>query len=242
MSKKDQLIKKLREGALRSVIFDFDGTLLDINEPLQKSIEEVLEEYSIETDSDILLQEIGALLETIQAYPLPKILLQSFDIFKYLTSLENLTFLKKLRVATKMFSKYLEYSKEAPLFPGVRPLLKKLSKKADLFIVSHNQTKNIEYHLEKEKIENFFKGVYGADKIPAKKPDPCAYQPPIDHYKNFKLDEFLSIGDMPTDIEAGKEAGFWTIGVASGISKKEILAEYKPDLLVDSLNELLNLI
>ena len=55
-------------------------------------------------------------------------------------------------------------------------------------------------------------------------------------------DEFLMIGDMPSDITAGREAGFWTIGVASGVSKKQILADYNPDLLIDSLNEILQLI
>jgi phosphoglycolate phosphatase-like HAD superfamily hydrolase len=50
------------------------------------------------------------------------------------------------------------------------------------------------------------------------------------------------IGDMPSDITAGFEAGFWTIGVASGVSKKEILSEYKPDLLIDSLEDLMEVI
>jgi ribonucleotide monophosphatase NagD (HAD superfamily) len=50
------------------------------------------------------------------------------------------------------------------------------------------------------------------------------------------------IGDMPTDIQAGKEAGVWTIGVATGVSKKEMLADFKPHLLLDSLDDLKRLI
>ena len=50
------------------------------------------------------------------------------------------------------------------------------------------------------------------------------------------------IGDMPSDIIAGREAGLWTIGVTSGVSKKEILVEYQPDLIIDSLEELLNVL
>jgi pyrophosphatase PpaX len=50
------------------------------------------------------------------------------------------------------------------------------------------------------------------------------------------------IGDMPSDIQAGKEAGVWTIGVTTGVSKKEILAEFKPHLLIDSLEDLKRLI
>jgi len=69
-----------------------------------------------------------------------------------------------------------------------------------------------------------------------------ALQPALETYNNRKRNEFLMIGDMPSDITAGSEAGFWTIGVASGVSKKEILLGYGPDLLIDSLDELLKIL
>ena len=146
---------------------------------------------------------------------------------------------EKLR---KIFTKYLEYAKEASLFEGVKILLENLAKSSDLFVVSHNQTKNILPHLEREDIEKYFKDFYGTDKLPALKPSPEALNPPLEYYDNYKKSDFLMIGDMPTDIEAGQEAGFWTIGIASGISNKEILVNMKPDLLVGSISELLELI
>ncbi|KKL44570.1 hypothetical protein LCGC14_2364370, partial [marine sediment metagenome] len=60
--------------------------------------------------------------------------------------------------------------------------------------------------------------------------------------KTRKRSEFLMIGDMPSDIIAGREAGFLTIGVSSGVSTKEILSDYKPDLLIESLDELLKVL
>ncbi len=244
MTRETQLIQRLQDGSLRAIIFDFDGTLLDIRQTLEKSIEEVLEKEVQQADFDMdnTIQEIGALLETIQGYPLPKILLESYNIFKYITALKNLTYFKKLRIAIKIFSKYLEYSKEAVFFPSVKPLLKKLKKKYDLFILSHNKTETIIEHLEKENLSEFFKGIYGSDKIPVQKPDPLALQPPLENYEKRNREEFLMIGDMPSDIIAGREAGMWTLGVASGVSKKGILKENQPDLLINSLNELLQLI
>ncbi|MFW9999133.1 MAG: HAD family hydrolase [Candidatus Hermodarchaeota archaeon] len=244
MSRDKQLIELIQKGSLRGIIFDFDGTLLDIRQILEKSIEEVLEKEvnEAEFDMDNTIQEIGALLETIQGYPLPKVLLESYEIFKYITALKNLTYFKKLRIAVKIFSKYLEYSKEALFFPSVKPLLKKLKKIYDLFIVSHNKTETIIEHLEKEGFNNYFKGIYGSDKIPVQKPDPMALQPALENYEKRRRGEFLMIGDMPSDITAGQEAGLWTIGVASGVSKNEILREYEPDLLIDSLDELLKII
>jgi phosphoglycolate phosphatase-like HAD superfamily hydrolase len=110
MARQDQLIERLKNGSLRATIFDFDGTLLDIRQTLEKSIEEVLEKeiQNPEFDMDNTIQEIGALLETIQGYPLPKVLLESYEIFKYITALKDLTYFKKLRIAIKIFSKYLE--------------------------------------------------------------------------------------------------------------------------------------
>lgn len=242
MDNGNQLLNKLRAGSLRGIIFDFDGTLLDVREPLEKSINEVFSYYKVDANMDTTFQEIGALLETIQGYPLPKVLLESYEIFKHITALEGISFFKQLRIAVKTFSKYLEYSKDATLYPGVKPILKKFKKFSDLYIISHNKTETIMNHLEKEEIDKFFKDVYGSDKIPVQKPDPMALQPAIENYDTRKRNEFLMIGDMPSDIIAGREAGFWTVGISSGVSKKEILAEQKPDLLVDSLDDLLNML
>jgi HAD superfamily hydrolase (TIGR01549 family) len=242
MSRDKQLVELLQTGSLRAIIFDFDGTLLDIREIIEKSIEEILGEKNLDIDMELTIQEIGALLETIQGYPLPKVLLESYEIFNHITALQGLSYFKKLQIAVKIFAKYLEYAKDALFFPSVKTLLKKLSKTYDLYIVSHNKTETIIDHLEKEGFEKMFKGVYGSDKIPVQKPDPLSLQPALENYEKRRRDEFLMIGDMPSDIAAGQEAGFWTIGVASGVSKHEILTEYKPDLLIDSLDELLNIL
>ncbi len=242
MSADSQLLKRLQTGAIRGIIFDFDGTLLDIREPLKKSIEEVYQAKNINADISSTIEEIGALMETIQGYPLPKILLESYDMFEYITSLKSLTFFKKLEIAVKIFTKYLNYAKEAPFYPNSLEILKKLKRSFDLFIVSHNQTRNVVEHLENKDIKALFKGVYGADVLPALKPDPNALTPVFESYKSAKLKEFIMIGDMPSDIISGKESGVWTVGVASGVSSKHTLAESNPDVLVESLDELLKLI
>ena len=118
MTRTKELVNLLHSRAFRGIIFDFDGTILDVREPLEKSIEEVFTEYKVSTDMDNTFQEIGALLETIQGYPLPKVLLESYEIFKHITALQDVTYFKKLRIAVKIFAKYLEYSKPlVKIFP-----------------------------------------------------------------------------------------------------------------------------
>ena len=243
MTNDNQLINRLRSRSLRGIIFDFDGTLLDIKDAMEKSIEEIFTENRIEADMNLTIQEIGALLETLQGYPLPKIILQSYDMFKYITAFKDITFLKKV-ISTKIFSKFLEYSEEALIFPGTKPLLETLNKKLkyDLFIVSHSKKEKVVEHLIRNGIDKYFKGVYGTDELPSLKPSPDALKPVLNQYSNVKTGEFVMIGDMPTDIEAGNKAGCETIALASGISNKEILANLKPSLLIDSLEELSELI
>ncbi len=229
-------------NGIKGVIFDFDGTLLDIKKVVRKSIVEVFNENTIYADMNETSQEIGAILESVQGYPLPKILLQSHEIFGYVSALEHIGYLKKLKIATKIFAKYQQYSKEAHIFPAAKIILEKLRETYDLFVVSHNKTETVVEHLKKENLEKYFKGVYGADKIPALKPDPEAFRPVFQHYPETKSMNFIAIGDMPTDIQAGKEAGFYTVAVTSGVSKKELLSLQSPDLMVDSLDDLLKYI
>jgi len=242
MNSDNELAKRIQNGTIRGIIFDFDGTLLDIRESLRTSIEEVFNEKQINYDIETTMQEIGALMEIIQGTPLPKIILEAFELFKYITSLHSITFLKKLRIATKIFTTYLTYAKEASFYPEAEEFISKFKKTYDFFIVSHNQTKNIIPHLEENKVRSIFKGVFGADLLPNLKPDPNALTPVFESYKSCNLKEFIMIGDMPSDIQAGRDAGVWTVGVASGVSNKEILADFKPDLLIDSLDELKRLI
>jgi HAD superfamily hydrolase (TIGR01549 family) len=240
MSNDEQLIEQIKNRQINGIMFDWDGTLLDISEPLRRSVEEGFKEEKANIDIDHTIKEIGAVMESIQGFPMTKIILQSYEIVKYITAFQGMSFMSKLKLATKIFTKYLEYEKDAPLFPEVNPLLKKLHEELDLYIVSHSQTKNILRHLEKHDIQNYFKGVFGADNLPVLKPDPKVFHPVMRNYKPFHGDDFIVVGDMPTDIEAGREAGIWTIGITSGISDKEVLAENRPDILLNSLVELMD--
>jgi len=239
MKRDQQLIERLQKHTIKGIIFDFDGVLLDVKEPLHKAIDEVLNKRSIQYEKESTLLEVGAVLESVQGYPMSQIILQSYQIFKCITVLEKFRLLKKLRLAIEIFAKYQDYSKEAEFHTGSKLLLETLSKHFDLYIISHNITESILRHLERESFEGFFLDIYGQDKLPALKPDPASVEAPLNNYKSYNTDDFLVIGDMPTDIEAGKGAGFWTIAVASGLSKKEVLAEYEPDLLLNSITDIL---
>lgn len=238
MNSDEKIIERIQSGKYKAVIFDFDGTILDIKKVLTKSIMEAFHDSRIYADLDQATIEIGAILESVQGIPISKILLDSHELTKYITALKDQSFMKKLKIITKIFSNYQTESENADIFPSTKPLLEILKKSGKIYITSHNKQSKILEHLKKNKIEDYFAGVYGADELDELKPDPRAFTPILKECEAKVKDKFLVIGDMPTDIVAAREAGFDVIAVVGGISTKETLLEYGPHMIIKSLADL----
>lgn len=238
MNSDEEIIERIQSGEYKAVIFDFDGTILDIKKVLTKSIMDAFHESRIYEDLELATIEIGAILESVQGIPISKILLDSHELTKYITALNKQSFMKKLKIITKIFSNFQTESENAQIFPGTKPLLELLKKSGKIYIISHNKHKKIMEHLKQNKLEHFFSGVYGADELDELKPDPRAFTPILKECEAKVKDKFLVIGDMPTDIVAAREAGFDVIAVLSGISTRETLMEYGPHIIIDSLLDL----
>ncbi len=50
------------------------------------------------------------------------------------------------------------------------------------------------------------------------------------------------VGDTRTDMQAGKAAGMRTVGVLTGFDEYEILEKENPDAIIDSVQNLLEVI
>jgi phosphoglycolate phosphatase len=235
-----ELQEHLARGTIKAVILDFDGTILDINDPLKKSVTEVFQKYGIFADMARTLIEVGTVLDTVQALPIPKILLESYDIFKMVSAMDQYRLIKKLRVAMSIFSRYQKFAEDAKLCPGVEDLLKALASRTKLFIVSHNRTNKIQDQLAKFGLAKYFTGVFGVDQLPALKPDPESVAFAAAQVRPYKPEEIVVIGDMPTDIQAGAAAGFWTVGVSTGFIPHEHLQVVNPDVLVHNFPEFID--
>lgn len=90
--------------------------------------------------------------------------------------------------------------------------------------------------LKKAKLDKFFKlGGFGSDAI--RRPDIIRVAiRRVEEKFDFKFDNnVFVIGDSPKDIEAGKEAGVKTIGVATGVYSENALKRCKPDYTLPNL-------
>jgi phosphoglycolate phosphatase len=82
----------------------------------------------------------------------------------------------------------------------------------------------------------FFKQVYGGNSFATKKPDPEGARKLLEE-NGVNPEETVIIGDSHVDVETGRNAGLWTVGVSYGFAP-HTLSECPPDVLVDTPHEL----
>jgi phosphoglycolate phosphatase len=82
----------------------------------------------------------------------------------------------------------------------------------------------------------FFTQVYGGNSFATKKPDPEGARKLLEE-SGVRPEDAAIVGDSHTDIETGRNAGLWTVGVTYGFAP-QTLADASPDVVVDHPAEL----
>jgi len=110
----------------------------------------------------------------------------------------------------------------------VGQLLAELAKENDLYLVTARQKPElVEKQIARYGWSNFFKQLLVTKQSATKVELIKAATTP-------KPDDIF-VGDTGEDINTAKELGIISVGVASGFLSREILEEYKPDYLIDSI-------
>jgi len=86
---------------------------------------------------------------------------------------------------------------------------------------------------------SFFSQVYGGNSFASKKPDAEGARVLLAE-NDARPEETVIVGDSHVDIETGRNAGLWTVGVNYGFAP-QTLAASSPDVLVDTPRELAQL-
>ena len=82
----------------------------------------------------------------------------------------------------------------------------------------------------------FFSQVYGGNSFASKKPDPEGAAKLLEE-SGVRAEHAVMVGDSHTDVETGRNAGLWTIGVTYGFAP-HTLKDAPPDILLDRPEEL----
>ncbi|HME53464.1 MAG TPA: HAD hydrolase-like protein [Candidatus Lokiarchaeia archaeon] len=234
---------------VKFVIFDFDGVLFNGLEAIKLGTKDAIEKYGLNVDFSQAVDEIAALIQKLMAIPIPKIILQSFQLLKELSFLNEKSYFKKLQVGLSIYQQYLKEVEELGLYDGIPEMLSILESKGIKFaILTSGMKASVLEKLKKFGVEQYFPEdlIIGAGEVTAGhvKPDPEGIEIIV---QRAGIDSLLDdggvifIGDMHTDIQAGKNAfdgkGVKTVGVISGYDSK--LAESNPDLLLETTTQLL---
>jgi phosphoglycolate phosphatase len=143
---------------------------------------------------------------------------------------------------------FLAYYREHMLdntvtYPGVREGLAAihslsggLSGGLPMAVLTNKPVRFSQLILEGLGLSEYFRFVYGGNSFETKKPDPTGVEVLLRDF-GVAPREAMVVGDSEVDVRTARNAGTWACGVTYGLGS-ERLAEFPPDLLVDSLEEL----
>jgi phosphoglycolate phosphatase len=213
------------EASLRRIYFDLDGPIIDVAPKFYQLYTQMFssagypvlpfEEYWSSKRSKIPEDKIA--LRTAPA-----------DFVKGYV-------VERVRVIEN--TEYLQYD---ALIPGAVELLDSLQPRQELVLVTlRNRRENLMWELRHFDLEKYFRKIltkednHGDHRIKIELISAfCGSEPPAG----------MIVGDTESDIRAGQELGLTTVAVTCGIRTKEYLQALRPDYIIDSMNQLSNLI
>jgi HAD superfamily hydrolase (TIGR01509 family) len=203
-------------AALRAVLLDWDGTLLD----------------SFEADAQAYTHMFGALgfrwgIEELRQHYSPD--------WHHVYRAAKLP-RKKWVEADGLWMRF--YRRHQPtLQPGARRVLQALHRRYTLALVSSGNRTRVRRQLRGHTVTPMFRAIVCCEDAPRRKPHPA---PLITALARLRLSPAVCVyvGDAPQDIEMAHRAGMRAIGVLEGSPVPERLRAASPDAIISSIREL----
>ncbi|HSI66687.1 MAG TPA: pyrophosphatase PpaX [Planococcus sp. (in: firmicutes)] len=207
---------------INTLLFDFDGTLLDTNELIIQTFSTVLNDhFPGKFEREDILHFIGPSLDQTFRKIAPN-------------KVEELTLQYRAFNNTMHDELVMEYD-------GVTETLRLLKARGlKMGIVSTKRKRTIEHGLNWMGAKDVFPVIISLDEVVNPKPDPEPIFLALNQL-GATTDSALMIGDNYHDIEGGKNAGVWTAGVSWTAKGEDYLASFKPDFMLRHISDLLEM-
>lgn len=202
--------------AIKAVLFDLDGTLLDTHDLILTSFRYTMDKVLGESfPEEVLMKKVGQPLET-----------QMWD------------FTDDPDVHEQLLATYRAYNHEVHdervrAFAGVADMLASVKERGlRIGVVTSKRHALAQRGLEVCGLAGYVECLVGPDDFPAHKPDPG----PVRYgCELLELDpsECLYVGDSPFDMQAGNGAGCVTVAVTWGMFSRDLLAANSPAHTID---------
>ena len=208
--------------AIKGILFDLDGTVINTNELIFQSFEYALENVLHTTISrDILRTTFGK--------PLAQIMEEMGG-----------SQAQELRKAFVDYS--IAHETDIYLFPHVEDALKELkARNIGTAVVTSRLYRSALRDLHQFELEKYFDVFITPEATEKHKPNP---EPALKALEilSIKPQEAIMVGDSGLDLLCGKQAGCKTAAVRYSLFPEEELAQHQPDYILDSLLDLLPLV
>ncbi len=209
--------------AINTILFDFDGTLVDSFELIFTASRHTMEEMGLPWDEAKQKSLIG----------LPLVFYAPMLVGE-----------EKASVFVETYQKYYNQYHDSliRLFPGIKELLAYLQKSGlTLAVVTSRRKFGTELAMKVLGIGQFFAASVVADDTEEHKPHPA---PALLALKklNKQASEAIFVGDSPFDMACGRDAGIATCGVTWGMASADKLTPESPTYIVNNLQDLQKLL
>ena len=125
------------------------------------------------------------------------------------------------------------------LMPHMREVLAMLREKGyPTAVVSTRKRASIDLILKTVGMADVFDVIIGFDSVTKDKPDPEGIRKALAGLGYPPDTPCVYVGDSVADIQAGKNAGAWTVAMISNRKKEQAVLNEKPDRLIYDLEEL----
>jgi putative hydrolase of the HAD superfamily len=208
--------------AIRALIFDFDGTLLDTESPDMLAWQAVFEEHQVTLSLDLWYQHIGKAPG-------------AFDVYAHLETLIERPVVRD-QIHGRYRARFLELLALEKLRDGVDHWLADAARlHLDLAIASSSPRTWVTGHLEAFGLLDRFRVIRNRDDVVHAKPAPDLYLSALAGL-GLQASEAIAIEDSPNGSVAAKAAGLYVVAVPNAVTRQ--LRFDQADLVLDSLAEL----
>jgi len=206
---------------MKAIVFDFDGLILDTEEPVYRSWVEVYAEHGEELPFDRWVQIVGSTKKGFD----PQVHLEE-RIGRPLT----------VDVLERRIVRRTEMIRELQVLPGVVDHLEAARKLGLKLGVASSSTRQwVNGHLQRLAIRHYFDCVRCSDDVAEAKPEPDLYLAVLECL-GVDASAAFAVEDSPHGITAAKRAGLRCVAVPNAITRRLDLSG--ADVLVESLADL----
>jgi HAD superfamily hydrolase (TIGR01509 family) len=214
----------MRDGRMmiKALVFDFDGLILETEQPLYQSWQELYRSNGLELPFEKWALNIGTAEE-------------AFDPIAGLESLPGWS-LGKNQELSRRLQRELDLIGSQPPKPGVENYLKDARRLGlKVGVASSSSCDWVTSHLERLGLRSYFDCVQAREDVEITKPDPELFRSAVE-ILGARPEEAIAFEDSPNGILAAKRAGLHCVAVPSTLTR--YLDTSLADLVVNSLAEM----